>query len=58
MAQHLKGRVTQASDEVFDAYRRGVFGDFKATVYPLVQAAAAHEDIAARRKSGPMILVP
>jgi len=58
MAQYLRGRVVQASDEVFDAYRRGVFGDFKATVYPLVQAAAAHEDIAARRKSGPMILVP
>ncbi|GAB3094470.1 zinc-binding dehydrogenase [Lysobacter terrae] len=58
MAQHLQGRVAQASDEVFDAYRQGVFGDFKATVYPLVKAAAAHEDIAARRKSGPMILVP
>ena len=58
MAQHLQGRVAQASDEVFDAYRKGIFGDFKATVYPLVKAAAAHEDIAARRKSGPMILVP
>jgi NADPH2:quinone reductase len=58
MAQHLQGRVARASDEVFDAYRQGVFGDFKATVYPLVKAAAAHEDIAARRKSGPMILVP
>ena len=58
MAQHLQGRVAQASAEVFDAYRRGVFGDFKATAYPLVQAAQAHEDIAARRKTGPMILVP
>lgn len=58
MAQHLQGRVAQASEEVFDAYRQGVFGDFKATVYPLAKAAAAHEDIAARRKSGPMILVP
>lgn len=58
MAQHLQHRVAQASNEVFDAYRRGVFGDFKATVYPLAKAAAAHEDIAARRKSGPMILVP
>ncbi|MDR6840100.1 zinc-binding dehydrogenase [Pseudoxanthomonas sacheonensis] len=58
MAQYVQGRVAQASDEVFDAYRKGIFGDFKATVYPLVEAAAAHEDIAARRKSGPMILVP
>jgi NADPH2:quinone reductase len=58
MAQHVQDRVAQASDEVFDAYRKGVFGDFKATAYPLVKAAAAHEDIASRRKSGPMILVP
>jgi len=58
MAQYVQGRVAQASDEVFDAYRKGIFGDFKATVYPLAKAAAAHEDIAARRKSGPMILVP
>lgn len=58
MAQHLQGRDGQASAEVFDAYRRGIFGDFKATKYPLAQAAKAHEDIAARRKTGPMILVP
>lgn len=58
MAQHLQGRTDQASDEVFEAYRKGVFGDFEATVYPLVNAAAAHEDIATRRKTGPMILVP
>jgi NADPH2:quinone reductase len=58
MAQHLQGRVAQASGEVFDAHRQGVFGDFKATVYPLVNAAAAHADIASRRKTSPMILVP
>jgi NADPH2:quinone reductase len=58
MAQHVQGRVAEATDAVFDAYRKGVFGDYKAAVYPLREAAAAHRDIAARRKSGPMILVP
>lgn len=58
MAQYLQGAVAKATNEVFEAYRSGVFGEFKATSYPLTKAAAAHEDIAARRKSGPMILVP
>jgi NADPH2:quinone reductase len=58
MAQFVQGSVVKATSAVFDAYRKGVFGDFKATIYPLAQAAAAHADIAARRKSGPMILVP
>lgn len=58
MAQHLQGKVALASEAVFDAYRKGLFGDYPATVYPLREAAAAHRDIAARRKSGPMILVP
>ena len=35
MAQHLRGRVAQASSEVFDAYRKGIYGDFKATVRDL-----------------------
>lgn len=58
MAQHLQGVVAEATAAVFDAYRNGVFGEFEATAYPLKDAAKAHEDIAARRKSGPMILVP
>jgi len=58
MAQHIQRAVAKATGDVFEAYRRGVFGKFKATTYPLTKAAAAHEDIAARRKSGPMILVP
>jgi NADPH2:quinone reductase len=58
MAQFVQGSVVKATSAVFDAYRKGVFGDFNATTYPLAEAAAAHADIAARRKSGPMILVP
>lgn len=58
MAQHLQGRVVQAASEVFDAYRQGVFGKLDAARYPLASAALAHADIAARRASGPMLLVP
>ncbi|MDR7135038.1 NADPH2:quinone reductase [Lysobacter niastensis] len=58
MAQHLQGKVMQASSDVFNAYREGIFGEFSATAYPLANAAVAHADIASRRKSGPMILVP
>jgi NADPH2:quinone reductase len=58
MAQHLQGVVAEATAAVFDALRHGVFGEFDATVYALKDAAKAHEDIAARRKIGPMILVP
>lgn len=58
MAQHLQGVLGKATGDVFDAYRKGIFGEFKAISYPLAKAAAAHEDIAARRKSGPMILIP
>lgn len=58
MAQHLQGRAVQAAGEVFDAYRNGVFGKFEAARYPLASAALAHADIAARRTSGPMLLIP
>jgi NADPH2:quinone reductase len=58
MAQHLQGHTAEAINEVFDAYRSGLLGTFKATTYALKNAAEAHADIAARRKSGPMILVP
>jgi NADPH:quinone reductase len=58
MIQHVRNSVALASEAVFDTYRKGIFGGYRATPYPLEKAAAAHEDIAARRKSGPMILVP
>lgn len=58
MAQQLQGRVLTAANDVFAAYRAGTFGSYEATAYRLKEAAAAHADIAARRKFGPMVLVP
>ncbi|HEX7864130.1 MAG TPA: zinc-binding dehydrogenase [Variovorax sp.] len=58
MAQHVQGVVARAAGDVFDAYRKGIFGTLEVARYPLVEAARAHEDIAARRKSGTIILVP
>lgn len=57
MAQHVKGSVPRATGDVFDAFRQGVFGTLEVARYPLAEAARAHEDIAARRKSGAIILV-
>jgi len=58
MAQHVQGSIAKATGDVFDAYRKGTFGTLEVTRYPLAQAALAHEDIATRRKSGAIILVP
>jgi NADPH2:quinone reductase len=59
MAQHLQGPAQAvATQAVFDAFRNGIFGELDVTRYPLAQAARAHEDIAARRRSGTLILVP
>jgi NADPH2:quinone reductase len=59
MAQHLKGdALAEATTAVFDALRAGTFGQIDITRYPLSAAARAHEDIAARRRSGSAILVP
>lgn len=58
MAQYVQAHPAEAVNDVFDAYRSGLLGTFKATTYALKNAAKAHADIAARRKSGPMILVP
>lgn len=59
MPQFVKGSaVATATGELFDAYRKGVFGDIEVARYPLAEAARAHEDIAARRRAGLPILVP
>lgn len=58
MANQLGGHAQEAVDQVFDAYRRGVFGDIVVTTYPLEDARVAHEDMAARRKAGPLVLIP
>ncbi len=58
MASHLQGRVDEAAAAVFDAYRRGLFGAVPVTRYVLTDAAQAHVDIAERRKSGSLVLIP
>jgi NADPH2:quinone reductase len=59
MAQHLKGdALAEATTAVFRALRAGTFGEIDITRYPLAAAGRAHEDIAARRRSGSAILVP
>lgn len=47
-----------ASNEVFAAWRAGVFGEPRATRYPLSEVVRAHEDLAARRITGTAILIP
>jgi NADPH:quinone reductase len=58
MANHLKGRVGEATAAVFDAYRAGLLGTVQITRYALKDAAQAHSDIAQRRKSGSLVLIP
>lgn len=59
MPQFVKGSVVAtATGELFDAYRKGVFGKIEVARYPIAEAARAHEDIAARRRAGLPILVP
>jgi NADPH2:quinone reductase len=58
MAVHLKGRVEEATSAVFEAYRSGVLGEVPLTRYALKDAAQAHADMADRRKTGSLVLVP
>ncbi len=58
MAQYVQPAIAAASAAVFDAYRSGVFGHIEVRRYPLVQAMQAHKDIAERRKSGTIVLIP
>ncbi|MDB6000551.1 MAG: quinone oxidoreductase [Rhizobacter sp.] len=47
-----------ASKDVLSALVEGVFGTLRITRYPLSQASRAHEDIAARRIAGSIVLTP
>ncbi len=58
MANHLQGRVAEATAAVFDAYRCGLLGPVPVTRYALKDAAQAHLDIAERRKTGSLLLIP
>ncbi len=58
--QFIKDRETllKASADVFAALQDDVFGEIGITCYPLSEAARAHADIAARRITGSIVLVP
>jgi NADPH2:quinone reductase len=58
MANHLQGRVGEATAAVFEAFRTGLLGAVQVTRYALRDAAQAHADIAQRSKSGSLVLVP
>jgi len=58
MAQHLGSSLSRAVGDVFDAYRQGIFGELPITRYALKDAAKAHADIEARKKSGIILLMP
>jgi NADPH2:quinone reductase len=58
-SQHVTNDNLQyAADELFEAWRNGVFGAINARKYPLSEAQQAHADILERRHGGPMVLVP
>jgi NADPH2:quinone reductase len=50
--------LDEASADLFNALQAGVFGDLVVTQYPLRDARRAHEDVAARRVTGSIILTP
>lgn len=58
MATQVEPSREVAVRAVFDAFRRGILRPGEVTRYPLAEAARAHEDIASRRKSGVLVLVP
>ncbi len=58
-SQHVtKNNLQDAADELFEAWRNGVFGVINARKYPLSQAQQAHTDILERSHSGPIVLIP
>lgn len=50
-----RDNVELAATEVFDALRKGVFGEIRPTIYPLAQAAQAHEDLESGQTTGSII---
>ncbi|MFC7287283.1 quinone oxidoreductase family protein [Herminiimonas glaciei] len=59
-AQYVNNRqvLELASHGLFDAWRTGVFGDVEPVRYAMADVVRAHRDLAARRISGPAILLP
>lgn len=59
-AQYVNSRASldASSKELFAAWRAGVFGDVTPVRYAMSDVVRAHQDMAARRMTGPAILVP
>ena len=45
-------------NELFEALQAGIFGEINFTVYPLADAAQAHEDMESRKTTGSVIFHP
>ncbi len=51
--QYVRGpKIVTATNELWDAYRSGVFRDLEVVRYPFDEIARAHADLAARRLEG------
>ncbi|WP_345954792.1 quinone oxidoreductase [Mucilaginibacter sp. PAMB04168] len=50
-----KNSVELATSELFQALRNGVLGEIKPTIYPLAQAAQAHQDLELGQTTGSII---
>ena len=58
-ASTVKGAMlTQASNELFDRWREGIFGDIELHRYRLIDVALAHRDIASRAIGPNPVLIP
>jgi NADPH2:quinone reductase len=60
LGQYLPGQasVKQATTELFEAFRGGILGAVKPSVYPLSQVAQAHLDLEASKTTGSVIFHP
>jgi NADPH2:quinone reductase len=60
LGQYLPDRqsIETATTELFQAFRTGVFGNMKPTIYPLSLVSQAHQDLEAVRTTGSIIFHP
>ena len=60
LGQYLPDRdsLDSAVSELFEAFRTGVFGEIKPTIYALSEVSRAHQDLEASRTTGSVILQP
>ncbi|MCF6406237.1 quinone oxidoreductase [Chitinophaga filiformis] len=60
LGQYLPGQHSRetAIRELFEAWRTGILGEIRPTIYPLADAARAHHDLESRNTTGSVILLP